>query len=106
MWVVFSGFGGFLIIIGICLAITAVTSQSYKKPVEKTFNPSQTNSQNQPGQVNPYKIHSIEQREKEELQSKHIKQESTVVFENNYCRFCGSKIEKDAIYCSQCGIKL
>lgn len=106
IWVVFSGFGGFLIIIGICLAITAVTRQSYNKPVEKTLNPYQPNSQNQSKQVNPYNIYYKEQENKKEPQYPEVNQNIPVLSKINYCRFCGSEVEGDAFFCHQCGTKL
>jgi hypothetical protein len=108
IWIIFSGFGGFLLIIGICLAITAVTRQAYKRPNDKSLNPYQPDSQIQSKPINPYNIHSREHKQQEQPQRQPIyfNQNIPIVSEINYCRFCGAKIELDAVYCSQCGIKL
>lgn len=108
MWVMFSGVGGFLLILGICLAITAVTSQTHKKPSETIVKPYVEQPQNQPQfqQVNPYNIRYKEQEQKREPQYPEVNQDIPVVSKINYCRFCGAEVEGDAFFCHQCGTKL
>ncbi|MFX0041113.1 MAG: zinc-ribbon domain-containing protein [Candidatus Heimdallarchaeota archaeon] len=97
------GFSIFLIIISVIIAVAASMSSTYKKPKEEYVKSYQYQPQNQTNQSNPYIIrNSIP----EEYINKEIKGEISVVSEINYCRYCGSKIDRDAVYCHMCGTKL
>ncbi|MFX1389839.1 MAG: hypothetical protein ACFE9Z_07260 [Promethearchaeota archaeon] len=106
IWIMVSGFGGFLLIIAICLVITGITSQASKKPIDNNQNPYLAKPQELSRQLNPYNVNYNKQKLEEESKYTKSFQEEPVVLNTNYCRFCGSKIEGEAIYCHQCGTKL
>jgi len=101
IWFIISGLGVFLIIIVGISAIASSMSQNYVKPKESIYKQYQSNLQGQAQQSNPYIYqNSIRKR----LEGNQI--EVYPVEEVNYCRYCGSKIDRDAIFCHQCGSKI
>jgi len=101
IWLIISGLGVFIIIIVGITAVASSMSQNYVKPKESIYNQSQSNLQGQPQQSNPYIYQdSIRKR----LEGYQI--ETPLVEEVNYCRYCGSNIDRDAIFCHQCGSKI
>ena len=106
IWIMISSFGGLLLIIGIIMAIVAAMSHTYKKPNDTHINPYQPQPQKQSQQINPYNIRQSTQKELEEPQYQEIKREIPIVSDINYCRYCGSNVEGDAVFCHQCGSKL
>jgi len=106
IWIMISSFGSLLLIIGIVMAIIASMSHTYKKPNEMHLNPYQSQPQKQTQQNNPYIIRHSNQKQREEPQYNQIKREIPIVSDINYCRYCGSKAEGDAVFCHQCGTKL
>ncbi|NVM35160.1 MAG: zinc ribbon domain-containing protein [Candidatus Lokiarchaeota archaeon] len=107
-----SGFIVFIIIIIGISAISISISETYKKPKEQHLKSyyshfqSQTQPQKQRQQFNPYIIHKSIQNEPEEHIYKEIKRDIPVVSDINYCRFCGAKVDRDAVFCYQCGINI
>ena len=92
--------------------ISMSMSETYKKTKEQyliSYN-SQPQRHDQPQkqtqQYNPYVIRKSIQKEPEELIYKEITREIPVVSTTNYCRFCGAKVDREAIFCHQCGINL
>ena len=106
IWFIISGFGVFLIIIVVIASIASSMSQAYKKPKENYFKYSQNQQQNNAYQINPYIIRDSTSKPFEESISKEIKQEIPIIPDINFCRYCGSKIDRDAVFCHQCGTKL
>jgi hypothetical protein len=106
IWFIISGFGVFLIIIVVITVIASSMSQVYKKPKENYFKYDQNQQQDNPYQMNPYIIRDSASKPFEESINKEIKQEIPIIPDINFCRYCGSKIDRDAVYCQQCGTKL
>ncbi|TKJ18887.1 MAG: hypothetical protein CEE43_16850 [Promethearchaeota archaeon Loki_b32] len=107
--------GGFMVFIAIIIGISAITmsmSETYKKPKEqylKSYS-SQPQRQNRPQiqvqQYNPYINRKSIQREPEEHIYNQIQKDIPVLSDINYCRFCGAKVDRNAVFCHQCGINL
>ena len=107
--------GGFIVFIIIIIGISVITmsmSETYKKPKEqylKSYS-SQPQRQNQPQiqvqQYNPYINRKSIQREPEEHIYNQIQKDIPVLSDINYCRFCGAKVDMNAVFCHQCGINL
>jgi len=108
IWIIISGLGGFLIIIVVIGAIAASMSQTYKKPKEEFMKSNQYQYQPQEPsqQFNPYRIRNSIQKQPEEPIHREIEREIPVVSDINYCKYCGANVERDAIFCHQCGTKL
>ena len=100
IFMIISGFGVFLIIIVVIGVIAASISEVYKKPKGDY----QTQKQNL--QLNPYKIRDSILNQPEESINIDLRREIPVIAEVNYCRYCGSKIDRDAVFCHLCGTKL
>ncbi|MFX0008529.1 MAG: zinc ribbon domain-containing protein [Promethearchaeota archaeon] len=106
IWFIISGFGIFLIIIVVIATIASSMSHAYKKPKENYFKYSQNQQQDNTYQMNPYIIRDSTSKPFEETISKEIKQEIPIIPDIKFCRYCGSKIDRDAVFCHQCGTKL
>ncbi len=107
IWFIIIGFGIFLIIIVIIATIASSMSQAYKKPNEPNTKYNQFQAQSPVSQQNPYIIHSsIQKQQEKDPISREIKREIPITNDINYCRFCGSKIDRDAVFCHMCGTKL
>ncbi|MFX0023991.1 MAG: zinc-ribbon domain-containing protein [Candidatus Hermodarchaeota archaeon] len=106
IWFIISGFGVFLIIIVIIAAIASSMSQVNKKPNETNIKFNQFQAQRPVSQQNPYIVRNSFQKQEEPLISREIKREIPITNDINYCRFCGSKIDRDAVFCHMCGTKL
>ncbi|MFX1313896.1 MAG: zinc-ribbon domain-containing protein, partial [Promethearchaeota archaeon] len=90
-WSIISGLGIFLIIIVGISSIASSMSQNYVKPKENIYKK----------QSNPYIYQdTIKKRLVGDQPENHR------IEEVNYCRYCGSKIDRDAIFCHQCGSKI
>lgn len=101
IWVIISGIGVFLIIIVGISAIASSMSHNYVKPKENLRYEHQSNLQEQPQQLNPYIFNdSILKRFKGNQEKVPIAEEIS------YCSYCGSKIDRDEIFCHQCGSKI
>ena len=107
--------GGFMVFIAIIIGISVITmsmSETYKKPKERYLKSysSQPQRQNQPQiqvqQYNPYINRKSIQREPEEHIYKQTQRDIPVLSGINYCRFCGAKVDMNAVFCHQCGINL
>jgi hypothetical protein len=82
-------------------------SQAYTKPKEMITKSNQYQAQKDIPLQNPYRIrNSIQKRQEEPLVNKEITREIPVTSDINYCRFCGSNIDRDAVFCHMCGTKL
>ena len=106
IFVIIGSFSVFLIIISVIVAIVASMSSNYKKPKEEYIKSYQFQPQNQTNQPNPYIIRNSVSKQPEEPIYKQIKREIPIITEINYCRYCGSKIDRDAVFCHMCGTKL
>lgn len=106
IWPIISGLGGFIIIIAIIGAIAASMSQPSKRSNEVRMKSYQYQPQEPSQQINPYKIRNSVQKQPEEPIYKEIVREIPVVSDINYCKYCGSKIDRDSVFCHQCGTKL
>ncbi|MFX1309643.1 MAG: zinc ribbon domain-containing protein [Promethearchaeota archaeon] len=106
IWTIIIGFGIFLLIITVIIAIAASMSDTYKKPKERHLNSQPYQAQKQTQQTNPYIYQNTIQKQFELPQYKEIKREIPIVSDIKYCIYCGAKVERDAVFCHQCGIKL
>ena len=101
--------GGFsvfiMIIIGISIAV-AVTSKSYNPPRNKPITEHYGIPQENANTLNPYKVPRHTEGENKELFEKASRRDIPVIEEIVYCRYCGAKRERDAIFCHMCGTKL
>lgn len=93
MFIMISSFSVFLIIIVVIGAVAASMSTTYKKPKEDYMKSYQDQNQMQTMPSSPYIVRNSIPKQPEE----------PII---NYCRYCGSKIDRDQIYCHQCGTKL
>jgi len=101
IWLIISGLGVFLIITVGISAVASSMSQNYARPKESVSKEHQSNLQGQPQQSNPYIYKDSIRKRFEGNQT-----EVSLAEEVNYCRYCGSKIDRDAIFCHQCGSKI
>lgn len=106
IWIIFSGFSVFLIIIAVISAIAASMSENSKKSKEEYIRSYPYQPQIQTVKPNPYIIRSSIPKQSEEPINKQIEQEKPVITVVSYCRYCGSKIDRDAVFCHMCGTKL
>jgi hypothetical protein len=95
----------FMIIIGVSIAVAA-TSKNYNVPRNKTINGHYGNSQKNVNVPNPYKVLRPIESEKNDKFEKNNRRDIAVVEEIVYCRYCGARRERDAIFCHMCGTKL
>jgi len=106
IWFIISGFGVFIIIIVVIATIASSMSTAYKKPKEEYINSHQYQPQKQAQQQNPYIIRDSFSKKPEEPINNEIKREIPIITDINFCRYCGSKIDRDAVFCHMCGTKL
>jgi len=101
--------GGFIVFIVIIIGISVITmsmSETYKKPKEQYLKSYSSQPQIQVQQYNPYINRKSIQREPEEHIYNQIQKDIPVLSDINYCRFCGAKVDRNAVFCHQCGINL
>jgi hypothetical protein len=106
IWFLIGGFGIFFVIIVVIATIAVSMSQTNNKPKGEYNKAYQYQYQRQSQQSNPYRIRDSISKHSEEPIKKEIKREIPVLNDINYCRYCGSKIDRDAVFCHMCGIKL
>ncbi|UCC20291.1 MAG: zinc ribbon domain-containing protein [Promethearchaeota archaeon] len=106
IWLILGGFGVFLIILAVIVTSAVSMSQTVKKSKEAPFNSYNYSPQVQTQQKNPYIIQDSNQNQQNKIPYVEIKKEIPVVSDTNYCRYCGAKVERDAVFCHQCGTKL
>jgi hypothetical protein len=106
IWPIISGLGGFLIFIVIIGVIASSMSTPSNKANEDYIKPYQYQPQERTQQYNPYKIRNSIQNQAEDPIYEEVEQNIPIISDINYCRYCGSKIDRDARFCHQCGIKL
>jgi len=98
----FKVFPSFFIIIFI-VSLATITSNKRRSTVNRAFkNENQVNNQN----INPYRV---ENESVEHLKTSYHQRDEEVIEENptfRFCQFCGTKIERDAMFCHSCGSKL
>ena len=99
---IFKVFPGVFIIIFIA-SIAAITSNKRRSTTNNAFkNENQVNAQ----KLNPYRV---EYNSQEHIQTSHyqrVEEEIELKPIIRYCQFCGTKIERDAMFCHSCGSKL
>ena len=106
LWTIIIGLGGLIIAVTVIGIIAASMSAPSKKANEEHIKSYQYQHQRQSQQSNPYMIRDSMQKQPEEPIYKEITREIPVVADINYCRYCGAKVDRDAIFCHQCGTKL
>ena len=94
MPLVIGGFTIFIVIIAGVASVASAMSKTYKTPKEPII--SAVQPRKPVVQLNPYKVEK----------DKFSRREIPVIGEVNFCRYCGSKIDRDARFCYQCGSKL
>jgi hypothetical protein len=104
IWPIISGLGGFIFFIIIIAAVAASISGPSKNITKNYAKTYQYQEQNR--QFNPYTFRPATQKQPEQIISKESKQEISAVSDINFCRYCGEKVERDAVFCHQCGTKL
>jgi hypothetical protein len=105
IWPVISGLGGFIFFI-IIIAAVAASISGPKNPKKGHIEYHQYQSQEQNQEHNPYIFQPATQKQPEQNFYKASKQEIPIVSETKFCRYCGEKVERDAVFCHQCGTKL
>jgi energy-coupling factor transporter transmembrane protein EcfT len=99
---IFTIFPSIFIIIFI-VAIVAITSNNRRPTTNNTFkNENQVNSQ----RTNPYRVKYNSQEHVKTSQYQRVEEENELKPIIRFCQFCGSKIERDAMFCHSCGAKL
>ncbi|MFX1312508.1 MAG: zinc-ribbon domain-containing protein [Promethearchaeota archaeon] len=101
IWSIIIGLGVLFIIIIVISAIASSMSQNYRRPIENKYKQHQSNLQQQGQQSNPYIYQDTIQKRLDQN-----KNEDPLVDKANYCRYCGSKIDRDTRFCHQCGSKI
>ena len=83
-------------------------SRTYTMSKNRTDNQYQVRQERQTRNTysNPYIVSKTILQPEEKEFSESIRKKIPVYGEINYCRYCGGKKEKDAIFCHQCGSKL
>jgi len=104
--VMLSGMGVFIIMIIIISVIAASMSGQNQNPKFNSIKTQYYQPQYQSQRSNPYVYRRSIQKEPEDSIYTESKSEISDVSTVNYCRFCGAKVDKDAIFCHQCGINL
>ncbi|MHA1670958.1 MAG: zinc ribbon domain-containing protein [Promethearchaeota archaeon] len=95
-------FPSFFIIVFIVL-IAVVSSNNRSQKTNKTFkNENQVNIQ----KANPYRIDNKSQNNIKTTQYQWADEEIELKPIIKFCQFCGTKIEKNAIFCHSCGSKI
>ena len=105
LWIFISGFGGFILIIAIIAIIASSmssTTQKYKEEHMKHMK--SIENQERALLNNPYRVQDSIQKQPEESNYK-VKRDIPIISDINYCRYCGEKVDRDAKFCHQCGIK-
>jgi len=95
----------FLFILGVSCAVAA-TSKTYEPPRNRNSNEHYRIPQKPANILNPYKVPRSTEGQNREIFVEINKRNIPVVEEINYCRYCGAKRDKDAIFCHMCGSKL
>jgi len=99
-------FSVFLIIVVSMSAAASSMSQNYhkNKSREEVIMPYEYKEKLR--QSNPYLVKNQILTQERSYNPNQSIEEGTAALVANYCRFCGSKIDPDAVFCHQCGIKL
>jgi len=106
IWIIFSGMGVFLVFIVMISIIATTMSGQYQKPNYTSFKSQESQLQTQNQRSNPYIIQKSIEKQPEEIFYQEVKREIPVMSDINYCRFCGGKVDRNAVFCHQCGINL
>lgn len=93
------------VILGISLAAASM-SKSYKTPKVNTYGQNQNNNQKQVYQQNPYVVREPIQKSLEPQYQESPTAVVPNVTEINFCRYCGSKVDRETRFCQECGSKL
>ncbi|KKN21625.1 hypothetical protein LCGC14_0923370 [marine sediment metagenome] len=88
------GLAIFIVIIAGVASVASAMSKTYKTPKETII--SAVQPRKPVVQLNPYKVEK----------DKSSRREIPVVEEVNFCRYCGARKERKALFCHQCGSKL
>jgi hypothetical protein len=94
-----------MIIFGIAIAVSSM-SKTYTPQKFNQYGQNHNTIQKQVFQQNPYVAREPIQTQND---SQFQKNSATVVpdeIEINYCRYCGAKVDREARFCHQCGIKI
>ena len=105
IWILISGASGFIIIFGIIAVIASSMSTTAQKKKEEHMRHMKSIENQELALINPYRQTSI-QKTSEEPIYKQVRREIPIISDMNYCRYCGERLDRDAKFCHQCGIKL
>lgn len=95
-------FPSFFIII-LIVSIIASTSNNRKPTDNEAFkNENQVNTQ----KANPYRVENNSQKYVKTSQYQRVEEEIESKPIIRFCQFCGTKIERDSMFCHNCGSKL
>ena len=107
VWIIIIGFCVFFIIIGIAAAVASSMSSSTQNIKEEHMkHMNSIENQERILQVNPYRVQNSIQNQQETVLFKEMERDIPVISDINYCRYCGEKVDRDAIFCHQCGSRL
>jgi len=99
---IFTIFPSIFIIIFI-VAIIAITSNNRRPTANRVFNnENQVNTQ----KPNPYRVEYNSQEHVKTSQYHRVEEEIELKPIIRFCQYCGTKIERDAMFCHSCGSKL
>jgi len=98
------GLAIFIVIVAGLAFVASAMSKTYKAPKEIIISTAQPKKP--VVQPNPYKINKGIKKQVGVEKDKSDRRESPIMEEVNFCRYCGSKIDRAARFCYQCGSKL
>ncbi len=109
-WMFITGFSVFLIfivVIGAAAAKISSPKKQYNIKQEKT-DQFQNDYQNQDHQLNPYIIQRSLQTQTSKSIYNENRKDMAIIKDTaiHFCRYCGAKMDRDEIFCHQCGSKL
>jgi predicted membrane protein len=101
----FAPFFPMIFIFVFCIILIGVTSNNHSRqrinePYRYSNYYQNRNLQQQIPVENPYKVKTVQ------IVDDTLKKEEEKPIEFQFCMYCGVKIERDAVYCHQCGTKL
>lgn len=98
-------FPSIFIIIFVIIFIVSISSIVSKSRRPRGYNEYKSNNQLYTQKSNPYRVQSS-QEEIKTSQYQRIEEEIELQPFIRFCQYCGTKIERDAMFCHKCGSKL
>jgi hypothetical protein len=96
----------FFVIIGTIAAVASSMSSSTQNVRNEHMKQMNSIEKQEQALLNPYVMQKSSQKQYGESVYQEVKREIPVISDINYCRYCGEKIDRDAKFCHQCGIRL